>query len=65
MALGANPSDTRLTWRYGLDASVLDATASGPSAAVTDQVSTAAHRGALAHWTQAHSTAYRALVLAG
>jgi hypothetical protein len=33
------------------DASVLDASASGPSTAVTDQVSTAAQRGALAHWT--------------
>jgi hypothetical protein len=34
-----------------LDASVLDASASGPLAAVSDQVSAAAQRGALAHWT--------------
>jgi V8-like Glu-specific endopeptidase len=34
-----------------LDAGALDASASGPSAAVTDQVSAAAQRGALAHWT--------------
>jgi hypothetical protein len=33
------------------DAGVLDAGLSGPSAAVTDQVSTAGQRGALAHWT--------------
>jgi hypothetical protein len=35
-----------------LDASVLDASVTGPAAAVTDQVSEAAQRRALAHWTR-------------
>jgi V8-like Glu-specific endopeptidase len=35
-----------------LDASVLDASVTGPAAAVTDQVSEAAQRQALAHWTR-------------
>jgi V8-like Glu-specific endopeptidase len=46
-----------------LDARVLDASASGPSAAVTDQVSTAAQRGALAHWTPPRMTAATAASL--
>jgi Trypsin len=61
--VGARVVDARVVGVRAVGAGAVDAGASSPSAAVTDQVSWTAQRGALAHWTPARMAAATAASL--